>query len=113
MTPTLILSGLRVRDRPLFRWGLRRGRQFGIRVKSPKTKRGLRRVDLDDGTIAMLLAERENFNAAGAAADPAIVRLPASALMAWDQLGSTFALRSARPCAKRLKLLVWKGGRVV
>jgi hypothetical protein len=31
----------------------------------------------------------------------------------WIQIGFTFALRSKPPYAKRLKLLVWKGGRVV
>ena len=31
----------------------------------------------------------------------------------WVQIGSTFALRSGRRYAKRLKFLSWKGGRVV
>ena len=31
----------------------------------------------------------------------------------WVQIGSKFALRSTTPCVKRLKPLVWKGGRVV
>src|ERR1700688_492153 len=33
--------------------------------------------------------------------------------VAWLQLGPMFALRSEMPCAKRLKFLLRKGGRVV
>jgi hypothetical protein len=39
--------------------------------------------------------------------------LPGGPKVDWVQIGSTFALRSADRYAKRLKLLVWKGGRVV
>jgi hypothetical protein len=36
-----------------------------------------------------------------------------SKMTGWVQIGATFALRSSRPYAKRLKFLSWKGGRVV
>jgi integrase len=66
---------------------LEQTKKFGIRVKPPKTKRGLRTVDLDDSTLAVVLAEREKLQRllagipAGAAVDLALVRLPAAALM--------------------------------
>jgi len=34
---------------------LEQTKKFGIRIKPPKTKRGFRTIDLDDGTIAVLL----------------------------------------------------------
>lgn len=34
-------------------------KKFGLRLKPPKTARGLRTVALDDGSVAMLLKERE------------------------------------------------------
>jgi len=34
-------------------------KKFGLRLKPPKTKRGLRTISLDDTTISMLVAERE------------------------------------------------------
>jgi hypothetical protein len=34
-------------------------KKFGLRLKPPKTKRGLRTISLDAATVAMLLAEKE------------------------------------------------------
>ena len=34
-------------------------KKFGLRLKPPKTKRGLRTIDFDDATVAMLLKEME------------------------------------------------------
>jgi integrase len=62
-------------------------KKFGLRLKPPKTKRGFRTIDVDDATIAVLLAEREKLQRlvagipAGASVDLALVRLPAAALM--------------------------------
>jgi integrase len=67
---------------------LEQTKKFGIRVKPPKTKRGLRTVDLDDATIAVLLGQRERHlrilagvpkDATGV--DLSLVRLPGAALM--------------------------------
>jgi hypothetical protein len=59
-----------------------------LRLKPPKTKRGLRTVDLDDATVAILLKEMERHRriAAGipdsvAVVELGLVRLPARALM--------------------------------
>jgi integrase len=63
-------------------------KKFGLRLKPPKTKRGLRTIDLDDATVAMLLKEMERHQriAAGipdsaVGVDLGLVRLPARALM--------------------------------
>jgi integrase len=62
-------------------------KKFGLRLKPPKTKRGLRTIDLDDATIEILLKHKERHLrlAAGlpdhAAVDLSLVRLPATALM--------------------------------
>jgi integrase len=61
--------------------------KFGIRVKPPKTKRGFRTIDLDDATVAMLLAERATHQRLlagipdGVAVDLGLIRLPANALI--------------------------------
>lgn len=66
---------------------LEQTKKFGIRIKPPKTKRGLRTIDLDDGTIAVLLREKERQQrlCAGipddAEVDPSLIRLPHDALM--------------------------------
>lgn len=66
---------------------LEQTKKFGIRVKSPKTKRGFRTIDLDDGTIAVLLREKERhqrFAASipdGSEVELSLIRLPADALM--------------------------------
>jgi integrase len=62
-------------------------RRFGIRVKPPKSKRGFRTIDLDDATLAMLLAERATHQRLlagipdGVAVDLGLIRLPADALI--------------------------------
>jgi integrase len=66
---------------------LEQTKKFGIRVKPPKTKRGYRTIDLDDASIAVLVAERERHQrlTAGipddAGVDMTLVRLPAKALV--------------------------------
>jgi integrase len=62
-------------------------KKFGIRYKPPKTWRGLRTIALDDGTVAMLLKERETHLRLragvpdGVAVDLSLVRLPDDALI--------------------------------
>jgi integrase len=68
-------------------------KKFGLRLKPPKTKRGFRTIEIDGGTIKMLLAERERYQrlqagiADGAEVDLSLIRrlgqpaLPARALM--------------------------------
>ena len=83
---------------------LEQTKKFGIRVKPPKTKRGLRTVDLDDATVAVLLAERELHQRliagipAGAEVDLGLIRLPANALMfpAVPEAGEQFDLAKPR-----------------
>src|SRR6185437_5825422 len=61
--------------------------KFGIRIKPPKTKRGFRTIDLDEGIIAVLVKERERHQRlyAGisdeAEVDLSLIRLPHDALM--------------------------------
>jgi integrase len=62
-------------------------KKFGLRLKPPKTKRGFRTIEIDDGTIKILLAERLRYQRVqagipdGADVDLSLVRLPAKALM--------------------------------
>jgi integrase len=62
-------------------------KKFGLRIKPPKTKRGLRTISLDDGTVKTLLAERERHQRIhagipdGADVDLSLIRLPAGSLM--------------------------------
>jgi len=62
-------------------------KKFGVRFKVPKTWRGKRTIALDDGTVTMLLAEREKLQRLlagipnGAAVDLGLVRLPDDALI--------------------------------
>jgi integrase len=62
-------------------------KKFGLRLKPPKTARGLRTIDLDDATVALLTEARETHQrlAAGipgdAAVDLSLIRLPAAALI--------------------------------
>jgi integrase len=62
-------------------------KKFGLRLKPPKTARGLRTIDLDDGTIAILIKERETHQRLaaglpeGSDVDLSLIRLPAAALM--------------------------------
>jgi integrase len=63
-------------------------KKYGLRLKPPKTKRGLRTIDLDDATVGILLKHREGHlrlvagipDSVGTV-DLALVRLPAAALM--------------------------------
>jgi integrase len=56
-------------------------KKFGLRLKPPKTKRGLRTISLDDGTIKTLLAEGARHQASmrafptGADVDLSLFRL--------------------------------------
>jgi integrase len=62
-------------------------KKFGIGFKPPKTKRGLRTIALDDGTMAMLLKERERHQRLSAGipdgvdVDLSLIRLPDDALI--------------------------------
>ncbi|MCK1652257.1 site-specific integrase [Bradyrhizobium sp. 149] len=62
-------------------------KKFGVRYKSPKTWRGKRTIALDDGTVALLLDEREKHQRVlagipdGAVVDLSLVRLPDDALI--------------------------------
>lgn len=62
-------------------------KKFGTRYKQPKTWRGKRTIALDDGTVALLLAEREKLQRLlagipdGADVDLSLVRLPEDALI--------------------------------
>ena len=62
-------------------------KKYGVRYKQPKTARGLRTIALDDGTLAMLLRERDKHLRilAGvpmdADVDLSLVRMPEGALM--------------------------------
>ncbi|MCP3388839.1 site-specific integrase [Bradyrhizobium sp. CCGB12] len=67
---------------------LEQTKKFKIRIKPPKTKRGLRTIDLDDATIAVLLKQKDRLLRimAGipkgvADVDLSLVRLPGAALM--------------------------------
>ena len=62
-------------------------KKFGLRLKPPKTARGLRTIDLDSGTITMLLREREVHQRVaagvpdGASVDLSLIKLPANSLI--------------------------------
>jgi integrase len=62
-------------------------KKFGLRLKPPKTARGLRTIDLDDTTVAMLLSLRETHQRLSAGipdgvdVDLSLIRLPATALI--------------------------------
>lgn len=62
-------------------------KKYGLRLKPPKTKRGLRTVPLDAATFAMLLAEKQKHQRLqagipdGVAVELSLIRLPAGALM--------------------------------
>jgi integrase len=66
---------------------LEQTKKFGIRFKPPKTKRGYRTIDLDDGTFEILMKEKERLQRLqeripdGADVDLSLVRLPAKALI--------------------------------
>jgi integrase len=62
-------------------------KKFGLRLKPPKTKRGLRTISLCNATISMLIAEKEKQLRVqagvpdGADVDLSLIKLPANALM--------------------------------
>jgi integrase len=62
-------------------------KKFGLRLKSPKTKRGFRTIDLDDGTMAVLLKEKEKLQRIragvpdGVDVDLSLIKLPSNALI--------------------------------
>jgi integrase len=68
-------------------WALEQTKRYGIRRKRPTTERGLRTIDLDHATFAMLVAERERHQRIhagipnGAVVDLSLVRLPKGALI--------------------------------
>jgi integrase len=62
-------------------------KKFGLRLKPPKTARGLRTIDLDDATVSLLTEARETHQRLaagipdGAEVDLSLIRLPATALI--------------------------------
>jgi integrase len=62
-------------------------KKFGLRLKPPKTARGLRTIDLDDATVSMLVGVRETLQRLaagipdGASVDLSLIKLPATSLM--------------------------------
>jgi integrase len=62
-------------------------KKFGLRLKPPKTKRGLRTIDLDDAIVALLLKEKERYQRIkagvpdGVSVNLQLIKLPAGALM--------------------------------
>jgi integrase len=62
-------------------------KEYGLRFKGPKTRRGIRTIKIDDELISLLIAERESHLRIvagvtdGAAVDLSLVRLPPEALM--------------------------------
>ncbi len=79
-------------------------KKFGLRLKAPKTKRGLRTIDLDAGTVALLVWERTAIQrlCAGtpdgaAEVDLSLVKLPAGCLMFPNPpAGEDFSLTAPR-----------------
>src|SRR6266404_3629669 len=78
-------------------------KKFGLRLKPPKTKRGLRTIELDDATVAMLLKERERYQRVlagvpdGVSVDLSLVRLLSTALMFPALLEAGKAFDFAKP----------------
>jgi integrase len=62
-------------------------KKYGLRLKPPKTRRGLRTIGIDDALIALLLKEKERHQRIkasipdGVVVDLSLMKLPASALM--------------------------------
>jgi integrase len=77
-------------------------KEHGRTLKSPKTARGSRVIQIDDGLLALLLRERdEHLRAfagvpADAAVDLSLVKLPADALMFPSTAGDTLDLTRLR-----------------
>jgi integrase len=94
-------------------------RRFGIRVKPPKTQRGIRTIDLDPSTVEMLLAQRERHQRIvagvpdGADVDLSLVKLPRDSLMfpsgyGEDLLKPKNPREFSRQFAKRARALGFK-----
>lgn len=85
-------------------WALEQTKKHGIRRKRPKTKRGWRTIDLDEGTITILLAERDRHLRIqagipdGVDVDLGLIKLPAGALMfpAVPEAGQDFDFAAPR-----------------
>jgi integrase len=66
---------------------LEQTKKFKLRLKPPKTKRGLRTIELDDAAIAMLMKEKERHRrimagvSDGVEVDLSLIKLPSTALM--------------------------------
>jgi integrase len=81
-------------------------KKFGIGFKAPKTKRGVRTIALDDGTVAMLLKERERHQRLSAGipdgvdVDLSLVRLPDDALMFPNDPSASATPRNPRNFSK-------------
>lgn len=64
-----------------------RTKKHGLRLKPPKTKRGLRTIDIDEATVSLLLKEREVHQRLcaglpdGVGVDLSLIKLPSNALM--------------------------------
>jgi integrase len=79
-------------------------KKFGTRFKPPKTKRGLRAIALDDGSLAILLKEKEKHLRIragipdGVEVDLSLVRLPEDALIfpALPEPGEDFSFTTPR-----------------
>lgn len=99
-------------------------KKFGMRFKAPKTKRGLRTIALDDGTNAILLAEKQKHLRIcagipdGIEVDLSLVRLPEDALIFPARPGprESFSFTTPRnprnfskEFARRAKLLGFEG----
>jgi integrase len=62
-------------------------KKFGLRLKPPKTKPGLRTIELDDAAVAMLLGEKGRHQRImaglpdGVAVELSLIKVPAGALM--------------------------------
>jgi integrase len=93
-------------------------KKFGLRLKSPKTERGRRTIDIDEATITVLLAEKERLQRLvagvpeGVDVDLSLVKLPARSLM-FPALPVLTAPRMPRNVSKefrrRANLLKFKG----
>lgn len=79
-------------------------KKFGLRLKPPKTKRGLRTISLDDATISILRAERERHQRIqagipdGVVVDLSLIKLPPGALLfpAVPEIGRDFDFTAPR-----------------
>jgi len=62
-------------------------KKYGLRLKPPKTKRGLRTVGIDDALVSILLKEKERHQRIkagipdGVVVDLSLIKLPATALI--------------------------------